>query len=274
MTCGFILTFHSQNISGNTCETNDHVALNECVEFLQRERIPVLRLLDVVRRLRRGTFSSLPARFACITFDDGTNFDWQDIPYPNHGPQISMGSILRARSFHLMGSWWLRRICATSFVIASPDARTEISMSWVGRPDMISDDWWRDAQKSGLMDIGSHGWDHVHPSVSWVRERPDLLEAFGNVLTPADANLQIAESFRYIQAKAGGDSGRLFAYPYGQVSEFVAKEYLPRQHDTLAAFTTEPRPLQAACDVWRLPRYVYGWHWKSDDDLRRIILGR
>src|SRR5207248_8956312 len=57
---GYILTFHSHNISGNTYETNDHVALDRTLAVLERLRIPVLRLLDVASRLRAKTFEALP----------------------------------------------------------------------------------------------------------------------------------------------------------------------------------------------------------------------
>jgi peptidoglycan/xylan/chitin deacetylase (PgdA/CDA1 family) len=268
---GHVLTFHSQNIAGTSGATNDHVALDECIALLRSAGIPVLRALEVVRRMRRGAFGSLPQRFACITFDDGTDFDWRDLGHPQHGPQPSMHSILRKHSLRLLGPLWLRRIPATSFVIASPEARREISSEAFHDPAMMSDDWWRAAQSSGLLDIGSHGWDHVHPAVSQVRARPGLTEAFHNVATREEAALQIERSHEFIRAKAGGRAARLFAYPYGQVSEFLAAEYLPRQHDTWAAFGTEARPWREDCDIWRLPRYVCGWNWKSSAELERIL---
>lgn len=268
---GFVLTFHAQNISGGTYATNDHVALDECIAMLRREQIPALRALEVVRRLRRGLFGTLPDRFVCLTFDDGTDFDWRDIDHPAHGRQASMHSILRRHSRRILGPWWLRRFPATTFVIASPEARREISQEAFHDPALMSDDWWRAAQSSGLMDIGSHGWDHVHPAVAAVRGRLGLAEAFHGVSTEADAKVQIDDSLRFIRGKAGGDAGRLFAYPYGQVSEFLATDYLPRHGDTFGAFTTEPKPLRANSDPWRLPRYVCGHDWKSNDDLLRLM---
>ncbi len=71
---GYILTFHSHNVSGNTYETNDHVALDATLSFLERKRIPIVRVLEVARRLATGTFDALPERFACVTFDDGSEF--------------------------------------------------------------------------------------------------------------------------------------------------------------------------------------------------------
>ena len=57
---GYILTFHSQIIDGNDFGTNDHVALDASLTLLRGMRIPVLRLLDVVKLLRRGDAHRLP----------------------------------------------------------------------------------------------------------------------------------------------------------------------------------------------------------------------
>ncbi len=270
---GFVLTFHSHNVAGESYETNDHVALDETLTLLESLRIPVLRLLDVVRRLRAGTFAALPSRFACITFDDGSDYDWRDLDFPGHGAQRSMFSILRAHSRSLLGLAWLRRAHATSFVIASPRARGEIATSALGDPALMTDSWWAKAQRSGLMDIGTHGWNHVHPAVSEMSSRPELVEHFERIETAADAELQVAKAFDAIHAAAGGDAGRLFAYPYGQVSDFLANEYLPGQREIAGALGALPRPLAADSDPWRLPRYVCGPDWKSTEDLRALLAG-
>lgn len=268
---GFILTFHAHNISGNTYETNDHVALDESLALLRREGIPVLRALEVVRRLRMRVFGTLPDRFVCLTFDDGSDFDWRDLAHGAEGRQPSMYTVLRKHSRRLLGPFWLRHFPATTFVIASAEARRQISQSAFRDPGLMSDDWWRAAQRSGLLDIGSHGWDHVHPAVASVRERPGLTESFHAVSGAAEARLQIDDARRYIRARAGGDAGRLFAYPYGQVSEYLATEYFPRQSDTFGAFGGAPGPLHADTDPWRMPRYICGFHWKSSEELLRIL---
>jgi hypothetical protein len=113
----------------------------------------------------------------------------------------------------------------------------------------------------------------VHPLVDEMRASPELVEAFGNVRTPEEAERQVGQAARFIRAKAGTGAARLFAYPYGQVSDYLADEWLPAQDDVRAAFTTVDRPLEAGADPWRLPRYVCGWHWKSNDDLRAIVSG-
>ena len=268
---GFILTFHSHNVAGDAYATNDHVALDETLTLLERLRVPVLRLLDVVQGLRAGNLGALPSRFACITFDDGSEYDWRDLAFPGHGAQRSMFSILRSHSRSLMGLAWLRRAHATSFVIASPRARQEIAASALGDPALMTDAWWAKAQQSGLMDIGTHGWNHVHPAVSEMSSRPELVEHFERIQSTADAEQQVAKAFEAIHARAGGDAGRLFAYPYGQVSDFLADEYFPAQRQIVGAFGAVPRPLAKDSDPWRLPRYVCGPDWKSNEDLRALL---
>jgi len=268
---GFILAFHSHNIAGNTYETNDHVALDASLALLERLRIPVLRLADIVRALRDRTFERLPERFAAITMDDGSDYDWKLLEHPVHGPQEPMGAIVRRHAARLLGLFSRHKACATAFVIASPDARDQITGP--EKPYRLSDDWWAEAQASGYFDIGCHGWNHVHPLVDDMRHTPELVEAFGKVRTPEEAERQVGQAARFIRGRAGSAAARLFAYPYGQVSDYLADTWLPAQDEVLAACTTENRPLEAGADLWRLPRYVCGWHWKTGDDLRAILAG-
>ena len=264
----FVLAFHSTTVSGNTYETNDHVALDEALSWLEHHRIPVLPLSFVVARLRQGVLDSLPAKSVCLTFDDGPDYDWLDVVHPTHGRQPSIGSILKRHSAPGLSG---HTTCGTSFVIASRKAREEIA-----EPEEVefSDEWWHEAHASGFLEIGSHGWNHLHPRVSEMRTKPELVESFDRICTWAEADLQLKRAFEYIREKAGADAGRLFAYPYGKVSEFVATEYLPRQSDYLAAFTTAASPIHKHCDIWRLPRYVSGWHFRSNGDLKAILSWR
>ena len=270
---GHILTFHSHNVAGGDYATNDHVALDATLTLLERLRVPVLRLLDVVRALRAGAFARLPERFACITFDDGSDYDWRDLVFRGHGPQRAMGTILRAHSRRLLGLAWTKRAHATSFVIASADARREIAATALGDAALMTDTWWREAQSSGLLDIGTHGWNHVHPAVSEMSARPELVEHFERIDNPGDAEVQVGRAFESIRARAGGDAALVFAYPYGQVSAFIADEWLPRQDRVLGAVTTEPTPVHAGTNPWRIPRYMCGPDWSSDAGLEKLLAG-
>jgi len=270
MSAGYLLTFHSQNISGNDFATNDHVALDQTLAFLLRRSIRIFSLREVALRLRAGTLDELPARYVGISFDDGTDFDWLPQVHPSAGPQESMGSIVRRHESRRFWPPW-RCIRATSFVIASPAARRDIESC--SPPLKLSDDWWGAAQLSGLMEIGNHGWDHVHPAVSEVYERPRLIEAFHNIDTFDEARRQVHDSADVITSRAGRGAGQLFAYPYGQVSEYMARDYLPRQDRVLAAFTTEGVPVTPASDVWRIPRFVCGHHFHDLAELEALIAG-
>jgi peptidoglycan/xylan/chitin deacetylase (PgdA/CDA1 family) len=263
-----VLTFHSQQIAGSEYANNDHVALDESLRLIRALRLPILPLLLVVSRIRQNRFSELPRNFVCITFDDGPDWDWKYLEHPTHGKQAPMAAILRRHSPHI-GPFYLRKICATSFVIASPKARKDIAVGL--HPDHLSDSWWRPAQASGFLYIGTHGWNHVHPSVSDMRATPELIERFDKISAASDAELQIERAARYIRSVAGNDSARLFAYPYGQVSEYIATVHLPNQTEVWAAFTTDGAPLVESSDIWRLPRYVCGWHWKSGGELTTLL---
>ena len=265
---GHILAFHSQNISGNSYATNDHVALDDTLKTLDALRMPILRLTQVIKRLRAKEFWTLPERFVCITFDDGPDYDWKPVTHLVHGLQEPMGAILRRHQRSFLGLSWHKPV-ATSFVIASPKAREEIAGP--ANPDRMSDDWWRVAHRSGIMEIGNHGWNHVHPSVAEMQTSPHLIEAFHGISSADDADLQIRRAGAYIRQTAGQDAGKVFAYPYGQVSEFLANQFFPAQQAILGAVTTDGRPVLEDCNVWQVPRYVCGWHWKSNEELGRVL---
>jgi peptidoglycan/xylan/chitin deacetylase (PgdA/CDA1 family) len=71
-----------------------------------------------------------------------------------------------------------------------------------------------------------------------------------------------------------GKRPTLFAYPYGQVSDYAVEQYLPEhapRHGFRAAFTTEPKPVSRSDDIWALPRFVFGQDWRSTEGLKAIL---
>jgi len=65
-----------------------------------------------------------------------------------------------------------------------------------------------------------------------------------------------------------------FAYPFGHFNDFLTKRYLPsrgRAAGIRAAFTTQPRPVSPTDNVWALPRFTCGHHWKSSRELANIL---
>jgi peptidoglycan/xylan/chitin deacetylase (PgdA/CDA1 family) len=162
-------------------------------------------------------------------------------------------------------------VTATAFVIGSRSAREQISMGFDSK-DWMTDHWWAAAQRSGYLDIGCHSWDHVHPCVAEVMaETPHIARAFHRIATVEEADRQIAQPSRALRAITKNDAARLFAYPFGQTSDFLMREYLPRQNEVIGAFTITPEPVTSATSVWAIPRYVCGDAWTSPDDLRKLL---
>ena len=80
---------------------------------------------------------------------------------------------------------------ATSFVIASRDARTMLDQTCVLGRNWWGDEWWSAAVDSGFMHIANHSWDHCHDSLSHIAQRDQLKGTFCGVDTLADADAQI-----------------------------------------------------------------------------------
>ena len=249
-----VLTYHAMNIGGNDYADNDHVALQEDLRTIARLGWRVVPLARVVAALL-GEDVDLE-RCVALTFDDGSWFDWRDMDHPTHGPQRGFASLLREAG-----------ATGTSFVIVSPDARQELDRTCMVGRGWWGDDWWRDAILEGRIAIESHSWDHEHDSIG-------LSGRFDSVVTYTQADAQIRQAADWLDVHCAPHRASLFAYPYGQASEYLTREYLPRfqaEHRVRAAFTTKPEPVTRSSDRWALPRYVCGHHWKSPEDLVRIL---
>lgn len=264
-----VLTYHSVDVRGHDYGCNDHLALASDLRSLTRAGWRVLPLAALVDAWEREALVALGDCIA-ITLDDGCMLDARDAMHPTCGEQRGMLGILE--DFREEFPDAQSGLHATSFVIASPDARAELdrrdylSLNWWG------DDWWREAQDSGLGAIESHSWDHNHPSLK--RTAMEGPRRFDTLATRAEALAEIEQANQYI-AKITGRAPRFFAYPWGQVSPYLANEYFPREvdaHGLRAAFTTEPAPLDGARDRWRLPRFVCGEHWRSEDAFADILV--
>ena len=260
-----ILTYHSQLLFGNDYGNNSHVGLAADLEVIAasgRQLIGLRELLAAQRGPRELPLDAL----VCITFDDGPDFDWLDIDHPEHGPQPSFASLLRRHADAHPGQ---RPACATSFVIADPRARQEISVQAMGR-EWMHDHWWRDAAASGVLQIDSHGMDHRHPCLNPGDPQWGHFHAIDNEAACAEqidaANALIAER--------SGQRPQVFAYPYGQASDYLRHEYLPRHAGRLGllgAASIEPGHFHWDSDPWFLPRYVSLAHWHSPEELARLI---
>ncbi len=260
-----ILTYHSQLLFGNDYGNNSHVGLATDLDVIAAAGKQIVPLKLLVDGLLTGTSPLDLDQVVCITFDDGCDFDWRDIEHPVHGLQPAFATLLRRHRERHPG----QTVHATSFVLADPQARATISQSDLGQAWM-NDDWWAQAEASGILAIESHGLDHRHPSLA-----PGSA-GHGHYRAIADAS-SCAEQVDRAGAMIGARSGRrpdLFAYPYGEASDYLRREYLPdfvARHGIRAAVATVPGHFHWQSDRWFLPRYVSLQDWRSPEDLARLI---
>ena len=269
-----ILTYHSLNIEGNDYLGNDHVAFREDLRLLTALGWRIIPVTELVQLLTDPN-AAWPAKCAAVTFDDGTNFDFEDLPHPSAGMQRSMLNIMR--DFAIAHPGAQPTMHATTFVIASGDARDTMDRTCILGRGWMSDSWWQAAVASGLLHIANHSWDHCHDSLPMIAQRDQLKGTFVGVDNKADADAQIKVAAEVIARIAPNPGVELFAFPYGIANPYLLEEYLPQQAKTgggqfvRAAFSTEPGPVTRDTSRWWIPRYVCGHHWKSSDELMAIL---
>jgi peptidoglycan/xylan/chitin deacetylase (PgdA/CDA1 family) len=262
-----VLCYHAANISGNSYHDNDHVALSQDLKLIAQLGYPIVHPLAAAL-LAQGTYSG-PRRAVALTFDDGITLDALDFDHPAHGPQVSMLNILREHRDQtgLPAS-------AASFVIASPEARAELDKKDFLSLGVWHDAWWREATQSGLLTIESHSWDHNHPSLASTVAPEGTKGNFAAIVDDADFNVQIDTASDYIESRAGVRP-KLFAYPWGQGSEALVKNYLPahgRNLGLVGAFEGAPSATSSSTDPWWIPRAICGQHWRHPGELRQLLV--
>ena len=266
-----ILVYHSMNISGNDYINNNHIALREDLELLTALGWNVVPLHDIVNAyLHQG--DHLPLKTIALTFDDGPDFDYHDLPHPAWGVQRSMLHILQ--DFKQAHHNKQPSLHATAFVIASPAARHELDKTCMIGKSWWNDDWWQGAVASGLMSIANHSWDHNHMSLDQVAQNNQTKGNFEVINTKEAADAQIKAGLDYVRQTAPNPGDALFAYPYGEANPYLLTEYLADYKlnpGVLAAFGTQGEVLTEASYRWHLPRFVCGQHWKTPDDLRNLL---
>ena len=260
-----VLTYHSNNILGSDYASNDHLALAADLQLLSDCRIEVVPLQQLARCvLGQADWPAQPT--VALSFDDGSWFDWYDLPHPAFGLQPSFRRILAEAP---------SPVCATSFVIASPQARQQLDRSCLIGQGWWGDEWWPEAAAGELIQIENHSWDHNHETLLSTVLGDRRKGTFYSVNDDWAAEREIVAAKRYIEQRCGrGLTSELFAYPYGEAPDFLVREFFPRRGRQLgfkAAFTTEPKPLSAGDDPWTLGRYVCGFHWTNPDQLRQIL---
>ena len=261
-----ILTYHSQNVCGRSTADNDHAALAADLRALQSAGIrivPLDWLADALDGRRPGRKLK---RCVVLTFDDGCDFDVRDLDYPDHGLQQGFLGILE--DFRREAGAAARDLHATSFVIASREARLAIDTGSLFRRGWISDDWWRETDRGGRIAIENHGWDHNHPDLAG-----DGRGSFEGIGTHEQCLEQVVRAAGAIEAKIGRWP-RYFAYPFGESSEYLRETFFPgypEVHGCRAALGTEPGRVTQASDRWNLPRFVCGRDWTSPGELIELL---
>jgi hypothetical protein len=270
-----VLTYHSHNISGTTYESNDHVALATDLRVLTGLGARIVPLARIVRALHARLEGE--GLLVGLTFDDGPTFDFADFTHARFGRQRSFFNILRDFDVEL-GPRAQPELHATSFVIASPEARAAMERADdCGYTDLgawLADDWWSVATDSGLMAIGNHSWDHVHHAVPRTAIAKEGRDDFHLVDNADDADREIRAATQFIRSKNAGRCEH-FAFPFGHAPRYLVEDYLPghvERHGMSAAFGVEGRALRADDSPWNIPRLVCGYHWRSPEALETLVI--
>jgi peptidoglycan/xylan/chitin deacetylase (PgdA/CDA1 family) len=275
-----VLTYHSHRVQGPDYARNDHVALPLDLATITRAGGRIVSLATLVSAIEAhpsGTADD-DALLVALTFDDGPVWDYADFDHPRFGRQRSFTNAMRD-FLSTAGARTQTETGATSFVIASPEARRTMESTFDAEytfltPGAMNDEWWQPAIATGLIAIGNHSWDHLHPALERVAHSRQARGDFTQVTDAADADAQIRAATDYINARTAGRAAPFFAYPYGHCNDYLATEYLPREGPKFglrAAFTTEPCPIDGSQSLWRLPRYTCGHHWRSSEALAAIL---
>ncbi len=266
-----ILTYHGVNVAGNDYASNDHVALASDLETIDRLGWRIVPLPGVVARWLGGDTEWSGARTLAITFDDGTDFDWRDLPHPAHGLQRSLyncladfrGAAPRPRDAH-----------ATAFVVVSRATREHIDRVGLANLGWWTDSWWAAAAASGHAAIASHSWDHNHELAEHLMGRRRATGTFRSIDCHELAEEEIAHATAHLRRVAPNPGDRLFAYPYGESNDYLVRDYFPRNHVRIgvdAAFADGAKPMSGGDDRWNLPRFICGRDWSSPDGLEALL---
>ncbi|HEX4332944.1 MAG TPA: polysaccharide deacetylase family protein [Usitatibacter sp.] len=267
-----ILTYHSLDIAAGGYANNDLVAFDSDLATITRMGFEVMPLSRLVDAWLSAPQTLRSRRLIALTCDDGSDFDYRDLPHPVVGRQRSMLNILRDFREGHPGSQ--PELALTSFVIVSPEARATLDVTCLIGQHWWNDDWWASAVASGLVEIANHSWDHNHESLPQ-EDFPGIARGtFSNISTEELADYEIAAAQARLASEAPNAGLALFAYPYGEANAFLTDSYLPRRGEELgirAAFTDRRGFLEERSNQWALPRLVFRRDWADPPGLRRIL---
>lgn len=270
-----VLAYHSHNIFGDSYSENDHVALRTDLETMHKAGFRLVALDEIVRLLIERQIDGGGPLAVGISFDDGPVFDVEDFCHPRFGMQKSFGRVL-TEFMEGIGQAWRPTFRATSFVIASPKARSAMERSEdCGYPYLsqwLRDSWWKDAP-AHFIEVGNHSWDHVHHAVPELAAAVLRRDDFSLIRDYVSANAEIRRATDLITSTSGR-SCKFFAYPFGHTNEYLINEYFPErrfEHGMCAAFGATGGMVSSTDTVWNIPRMVCGHHWRSPEQLIELL---
>ncbi|MGE4070865.1 MAG: polysaccharide deacetylase family protein [Lysobacterales bacterium] len=265
-----ILTYHALHAPGWDYHSNDHVALEQDLASIRELGFRVVPLATIAEAVIDGAVADLAAqRVLGISLDDGTDHDYLDFSHPGYGHLKSMARVLR-ESGQALG-YPEGPATATAFVIASAQARTQLDRTCIAGRGQWRDVWWEEAAREGILAIANHSWDHLHPTLDSVVAKHAERGRFDTVHDFDDAEREIGDAQRLLRERLGPMAQALFAYPYGQFSDYLVSEYLPGQSLIRAAFCCGGQYVTSASTRWTIPRFTCQEHWQTPEDLREIL---
>jgi peptidoglycan/xylan/chitin deacetylase (PgdA/CDA1 family) len=262
-----ILTYHPMRVDGNDAASNDLVAFSEDLRAIAARGWRVVPLREAVEAwLARPQGPDAPC--VALTCDDGSDFDFADLPHPTWGPQ--RGIFSRACAARDEGL----PVHVTTFAIVSPAARAALDRSCMLGRGWWNDGWWARATASGLMYVASHSWDHNHDSLPAGLAPAAERGTFESIDRWDLAEREIAQAQDYLRRVAPNPGDALFAYPYGKGNAYLIDDYLPRRAGALglvAAFADTPRAVRPDDNRWNLPRFIHARDWSTPADLVAML---
>lgn len=267
-----ILTYQPMHIDGNDYRANDLKALASDLRQLTDSGFKIVPLRSVVDAWLDNRGSELNGKLVALACDDGSDFDYVDLPHPTAGTQRSVFNILRDFAADNPGKQ--DEINITSFVIVSPEARAALDSTCMIGKGWWTDAWWSPAIRSGLMHIGNHSWDHHHESLPHSFSQGVPRGTFLTINSKGLADYEIRLAAEYLREHAPNPGIELFAYPYGESNPYLTREYFPRYGTELgikAAFTDRAAFLEPGSSRWEIPRFMCGRDWRSPAELQAIL---
>lgn len=267
-----VLLYHSAQVDGMDYRSNDHVAFHDDLRTIHREGfrvVPLSWVVDWVLGLRPDADLE---RAVALTFDDGCSLDFLDLDHPTHGIQRSFFGILNDLVQEI-GLQAQPHLHATSFVIASPETRSVLGTQILAGPEWISDDWWAAADRSSMLSIQNHSWDHNHPASPVVCQRDQIKGRFDNIETYAECDAEVRQAAAFINRKTGTWPD-VFASPWGQMSRYLREVYFPTfvaEHRCRAAVASDDGFVTRESPVWALPRLGFRGNWCSPEGFKELL---